>query len=363
VPAFQKLGHNVTVLELSSSNRKPYRDNGVTVVSPIFDPLANDAIIDYAIKTEAHAVITLMDVWRFNADVWARVPWHAHTPIDHTPVPPLVGQALSAARSIIAMSKFGVKELKKIGTKPLYVPLAYDPAIWYPRNKQQCRAQIGIDPRAFWVTFVGVNDSIPSRKGIPELLSAWQIFSSNHPDAVLYLHTASVGNLPINNIGGVKIDHIMTVLGLNPDSVKIVDAYEYRTGVKSEQLATMISASDAVILPSKGEGFGLPLIEAQACGIPVITTKFAAQEELLKSGWFIEGESDWSYQDAFTIRPGIISIVECLEAAYEQRNNPVLSSLAIEGVKEYEINNVVNKYWKPALNEISEMTLEALQPQ
>ncbi len=363
IPYFQKLGHKVTVFEMAGSQRLPYSANGVTVLSPLFDQFGNDIIVDYCIKSEAHVALTLLDVWRFNPEAWQRVPFVSWCPIDHTPVPPAVANVLQVARKIIAMSQFGVKELKKIGVKPLYVPLAYDPAVWYPQDKQRARAEIGLPQNAFWVTFIGVNDSIPSRKGIPELLSAWQIFSKNHPDAILYLHTATNGNLPINGIGGVKIDHIMTILGLNPDTVKVADPYEYRTGIKTERLAQMVAASDVVILPSRGEGFGLPLIEAQACGIPVITTKFGAQEELMKSGWFIEGESEWSYQDAFVMRPGIMSIVEALENAYEQRGNPTLAKLAIEGVKDYEVENVVSKYWKPALVEIAEMTLEALQPE
>lgn len=362
IPQLQKIGHKVTVFELSNGQRKPYSANGVTVLSTLFDPLGNDIVVDHAVKAEAHCVISLMDAWRFQPEAWQRVPWVSWTPIDHTPIPPAVANVLQVARKIIAMSKFGVKELKKIGANPLYVPLAYDPAIWHPQDKRRARAEIGLPQNAFWVTFIGVNDSIPSRKGISELLSAWQIFSKTHPDAVLYLHTATTGNLPINSIGGVKIDHIMTILGLDPNTVKVADPYEYRTGIKMERLAQMVSASDVVILPSRGEGFGLPIIEAQACGIPVITTKFAAQEELLKAGWFVEGESEWSYQDAFVMRPGIMSIVEALEAAYEQRGNPTLAKLAIEGVKEYEVQNVVNKYWKPALVEIAEMTLEALQP-
>lgn len=363
IPHIQRLGHKVTVFELSNGQRKPYSANGVTVLSPLFDPLGNDIIVDYAIKTQADAVITLMDVWRFQPEAWQRVPWYAWAPIDHTPVPPAVANALNYSRRIIAMSKFGERELKKIGGDPLYVPLAYDPNVWKPQDKRRARAEIGIPQNAFWVTFVGVNDSTPSRKGIPELLSAWQIFSQKHPDAILYLHTATTGNLPVNNIGGVKIDALMTILGLNPDTVKIADAYDYRTGIKTEKLAQMIAASDVMILPSRGEGFGLPIIEAQACGVPVITTKCAAQEELLAAGWYVEGESEWSYQDAFVMRPGIMSIVEALEAAYEQRGNPTLSQLAIDGVKEYEVDNVVQKYWKPALVEIAETTLEALQPQ
>jgi glycosyltransferase involved in cell wall biosynthesis len=361
VPRLQKLGHQVTVFELSSGPRLPYQVNGITVLSPSHDALGNDIIVDHAMRSKADAVITLMDVWRFQPDVWRKVPFYPHAPIDHTPVTPGVRASLSAARRVIAMSLFGMTELKKIGAQPLYVPLAYDPAIWHPRDKQAAREALHIPPDAFWVSFVGVNDSIPSRKGIPELLSAWQSFSSRYPSATLYMHTALHGNLPINGIGGVKIDALMATLALDPARVKIVDQYEYRTGIKHEQLATMIAASDVVILPSRGEGFGLPLIEAQASGIPVITTRTAAGTELVKAGWLIDGESEWSYQDAFWMRPGILSITECLEAAYQQRDNPALRQLAIEGVREYAVDNVVQKYWKPVLTQLAEASLEALQ--
>lgn len=362
VPRLQALGHKVTVFELSNGQRKPYQtEQGITVLSSAFDPLGNDAILDYCARMEIDATISLMDVWRFDPNIWKEVPFFPQTPIDHSPVPPGVLHALSAARKVIAMSQFGVTELKKCRIDPLYVPLAYNPAVWHPRDKQECRAKLGIPPEAFWVSFIGVNDSIPSRKGIPELLSAWQLFSPSHPDAVLYLHCGAHGNLPINGIGGVRIDHLMGVLGLDPERIKMVDAYEYRTGIKSEKLAEMVSASDAVILPSRGEGFGLPILEAQAAGIPVITTRCAAQEELLQAGWFIEGESEWSYQDSFWMRPGILSTVEALEHAYEQRNNPNLRQIAIEGVKDYEVDNVVQKYWRPALETIAEISLDSLK--
>lgn len=357
-----QLGHEVVVFELAGSNRLPYEVNGVKVLSPVFDPLGNDIVIDYARQAKADAVITLMDVWRFDPNVWSQVPFYPHTPIDHTPVPPAVMSALSAAPQVIAMSQFGVNELKKAGRNALYAPLAYDPEVWKPLDKQACREKLSIEGDEFRVTFIGVNDSVPSRKGIPELLSAWQIFSSKYPQARLYLHTGVNGNLPVNGvIGGVQIDVLMATLGLNPESIRMVDQYEYRTGIKTERLVEMVNASDVLILPSRGEGFGLPLLEAQACGVPVITTRCAAGEELLKAGWFVEGESEWGYQGAFVTRPGILSIVEGLEAAFEQRNNPVLRQLAIEGVMEYEIDSVVSRYWKPVLQALAESTLERLQ--
>lgn len=362
VPRLKALGHDITVFELSNGTRRAYESNGVKVLSCVADPLGNDVIRDYAIRTKADAVITLIDVWRFDAATWSQVPWYPYCPIDHTPVPPAVVGALNGARKVIAMSKFGVEELAKVGCEALYAPLAYDPKVWYPADKAATRASLGMPDDVFWVSFVGVNDSNPSRKGIPELLTAWQMFASNHPDAVLYLHTAMHGNIPVNGaIGGVKIDHLMNSLNLNDNQVKMVDQFEYRTGIQTSKVAAIMAASDVVVLPSRGEGFGLPLIEAQAVGTPVITTKFAAQQELVKAGWMVEGESEWSYQDSFVLKPGILSLVEALENAYEQRNNKHLRQIAAEGVVDYQIDNVIAKYWKPALTTLAEVTLEALK--
>lgn len=361
VPRIRALGHEVTVFELSNGTRTPYEANGVQVLSCIADPLGNDVIQEYVSRLKIDAVISLIDVWRFNPAVWATVPWFPYTPIDHTPVPPLVGHALNGARQVIAMSKFGAAELAKAGCDTLYAPLAFDPAVWQPLDRMAARQALGLDENAFWVTFVGVNDSIPSRKGIPELLTGWQLFAEKHPDAVLYMHTSMHGNLGANTVGGVKIDQIITALGLTPRQVRMVDEWEYRTGIPARKLAVMLAASDVLVLPTRGEGFGLPLIEAQAVGCPVITSKFAAGEELVKAGWLIEGESEWSYQDSFILKPGILSIAECLEAAYEARGDNRLRQIAIDGVQEYTIDHVMQTYWKPTLQTIAETSLKMLR--
>lgn len=360
VPRIKALGHDVTIFELSNGTRSPYIANGIQVVSVLSDPLGNDIIQDYASRMRIDAVITLMDVWMFSPEIWCNVPWFPYVPIDQTPVPPGVVRSLNGARHIIAMSKFGVRELNKVGANPTYIPLVYDPAVFHYIDKQEARAALGIPPQAFWVSFVGVNDSIPSRKGLPELLSAWQTFSANHPDACLYLHTSAHGNLAANGVGGVRIDDILNTLRINPAQVRFVDQFDYRTGIPAAKVAQMYAASDVMILPSRGEGFGLPIIEAQACGVPVITTRFAAQEELAHVGWLVEGESEWSYQNAFVIKPGIMSMVEALEAAYFHRNNEQLRRIAADSVTEYQVDNVVKKYWPDALRKMGEVMLDAL---
>ena len=70
-PRIRALGHEIVALELSNSARKPYMINDSIKVLPVaYDPLANDVILDRVQQTKADVVITLVDVWRFNPDIW-----------------------------------------------------------------------------------------------------------------------------------------------------------------------------------------------------------------------------------------------------------------------------------------------------
>jgi glycosyltransferase involved in cell wall biosynthesis len=223
------------------------------------------------------------------------------------------------------------------------------------------RARLNIPVGSFWVTFIGVNDSVPNRKGIPELLMAWQIFSSQHADAILYLHTSKEGNLPVNNIGGVQIEKLLTTFDIDPASIRLADQYSYRTGVPQAYLAEMYSASDVHILPTRGEGFGVPMIEAAACGCPSITTDFASSAELCASGWLIEYDYEWTWQSALNAKPNVASIVDNLERAYAERGSAAYRSQALEFAREYTIEQVMARYGAPLFRDIAERTLDKFQ--
>jgi teichuronic acid biosynthesis glycosyltransferase TuaC len=52
-------------------------------------------------------------------------------------------------------------------------------------------------------------------------------------------------------------------------------------GVQPEQVALWINAADAVLVPSEREGFGLAVLEALACDVPVLATPVGVHEEAL----------------------------------------------------------------------------------
>lgn len=359
VPRIQQAGHDVTVLELGASGM-PRMIGNVQVLPTVLDPLASDILPAHAQKLGSDVVFTLVDAWGMKPDTMQQVRWYPFVPVDHTPVPPAVQNSLKAAQAPIAISRFGAAELVKAGFSPYYLPHGVDPAVWRPSDMQTARQALNVNPDTFLVSFVGVNDSVPSRKGIFELLAAWSMFQPTRRDARLYLHTSEVGNLPVNNVGGVRIDEIVRVLQIDPASVMLTDQYEYKTGMPQSHLANIANASDVLVLPSKGEGFGLPLVEFQRCGCPVITTDFAAGAELCFSGWKIPFEPDWSWQSALNAKPSIGGIVECLEAAYAERGNPRRRLASIEGAREYDIDVVFQKCAVPLLTYIAEQILDGV---
>ncbi len=97
------------------------------------------------------------------------------------------------------------------------------------------------------------------RKGIPVLLEAWRI--ANLPDATLDL------------VGGWHLDEGRR--GRLPAGVRL------HGPVASQGLREHFQRSDVFVFPSWFEGFGLVILEAMACGLPVIATEATAGPDVL----------------------------------------------------------------------------------
>lgn len=80
------------------------------------------------------------------------------------------------------------------------------------------------------------------------------------------------------------IKHNLIIVGRTDP---LVESAASITGIKvlgfvsAEDLARLLQCADAMILPSLHEGFGFPLVEAMACGVPVITSNVYSPPELV----------------------------------------------------------------------------------
>ncbi|QWF16146.1 glycosyltransferase [Lysobacter capsici] len=82
-----------------------------------------------------------------------------------------------------------------------------------------------------------------------------------------------------NRDPGVRPDEIIRSLKLDPDGGRIV--YSENESVPYYQVAQLYRSSDCFVLPTRGEGWGMPILEAMACGIPVIASYWSAQQSFL----------------------------------------------------------------------------------
>ena len=256
-------------------------------------------------------------------------------------------QVLEAAGSqVIAMSRFGQARFRSEGIPAHYVPHGLDFGVWKPaEDKAALREARGVPAGAF---VIGVNaannDAI--RKAAPEMLLAFAKFHATHPDAMLALHTG------VHQDGGQDLEAVAENLGIT-DRCLVTDQYRYAAGlITPEDLAEWYSCIDVLCGATYGEGFGLPIVEAMACGVPVITTKCSSMEELNPDGLQVDGEPFFNgVHRAWWIRPSISGMVRALEETYERRGevDPVKLRESVSG---YEVNRVAEEFMRPTVDEL-----------
>lgn len=356
-----KEGHEVAVhcmygLEGATSNW-----NGIKLYPRGMAPYSDDVMaahtMDWANGNTSRKpfLFTLFDVWVFKSKSLAELPhivsW---VPIDHQPVPPEVA-AWCARDNVfpLAMSRFGQRMLEHVKIRSAYVPHGIEP-VFRPTERFKAtdgtmtgRELMGVDDDRFVVMMNAANKGTsPSRKSFGENLLAFSIFAQNHPDALLYLHTEKDGAY-----GGISLPNLIKAVGIKDEQIRIVDQYAYRHGFPQEALAGLYTAADVLLATSMGEGFGIPVVEAQACGTRVIVSDFTAQAELCGDGWKVEVQPYWDpAQLSWFGTPNVRQIVAALEASYLAERG--VSEKAVEFGAGYGADRVFEEYWVPALEEV-----------
>lgn len=314
----------------------------------------NEAIREHATAflggLRGGAVFTLMDVWVLDPSIWRELNTICWTPIDHEPAPgPIVGFFQNSGAVPVAMSRFGEQQLTDAGLDPLYCPHAVDCDVYKPVSSPRSKTKMPKD--AFIVGMVAANKGNPSRKCFSEAFQAFKAFHDRHPEALLYLHTEGTGRLD-----GVNLPELMRAVGMDPESALFCDQYRVmHYPFSHETMAAVYSSLDVLLMPSVGEGFGLPAIEAQACGTPVIASDFSAQPELVGAGWTVSGHRFYTPLKAFQFHPDVEDITDALERSYglsagAKRDH---AKKAREFAQGYHIDKVLEEHMLPALEEAS----------
>ena len=331
--------------------------NGIPVFPGGADAFANDVIPKAARAWRADIVITLKDALVFNPATFQGLRWLPLTPIDHDPSTPQVIERVRQSYRPIAYAPHGFRALRKAGLDPLYAPHAYDEKIYYPMEQNEARKTLNLPPDLFIIGTVAVNrGGLPSRKSWVENLEAFAAFAKDKPTARYFVHTDLADD---GYEGGVLLRPLMAQMGIL-DKVLFCDQERYRYGgFPPEYLRAYYNSIDVLNAVSLGEGFGIPVLEAQAVGKPVIVGDWCAHEDLGFAGWKVaksEAHHFYDNQQGFVFIPHPAAIADRMERAYARvpAHPGDYRACATKGAAPYQIDAVIRDHWLPLLEEVRE---------
>ena len=140
------------------------------------------------------------------------------------------------------------------------------------RTKRDLVDVYGLSPEKVTVTPNGVDPAFAAGADAPGryLLFVGAIQQRKNPLAAL--DAAEAVGLPLVVVGPEKDGALARVLGAR--------GAELRGYVEKDELAELYRGAAALVLPSRYEGFGLPVLEAMACGTPVVASDDEALREV-----------------------------------------------------------------------------------
>jgi len=168
---------------------------------------------------------------------------------------------------VVAINQECVRLCQTIGaTDYAFIPIGVDQSLFYPQDKAICRKEVGIMTDGPVFVFVGRLSKI---KGLDLLLDCFALFHQEVPEARLLIAGDGEERKAIENkISSMELKEEVHLLG----------------NVTHNRLPQILNAADIFILTSVAEGLPNAILEAMACGLPVVATNVGGIHEVVKSG-------------------------------------------------------------------------------
>ncbi len=278
-------------------------------------------------------------------------------------------QILKFVDKPVGMAKFGRDQVKKMyNVNTGYIPHAVEVDNYYPLpdiDKQKLKEKWGLNGK-FVVGTVARNQG---RKMMDRTLKAFAIYAKKDPNAILFMHTDpndaaqvfSMGNL----INRYQLQNRVVFTGTT-----------YFSGFDYKKMNEVYNVMDVFLLTTSGEGFGIPIIEAMACEVPVLATNYTTTKELVLDhnaglGINLVGVDPLDHPDVHTneildgtitgswdVERGICSITDCSIKLEWLRNHPkemeIMGKNGRKAVLKYYDWNVVDKDWLKVIEELGD---------
>lgn len=229
------------------------------------------------------AVVTIHDlVWRHAGETMR--------PLSRWLDSRLMLEAADKASVVIAVSKSTANDLiaesGDLHKKIVIIPLGVSHKLLPPLDSMQ---NISFVPKKPFYLFVG---TLEPRKNLNRLIEAVSILPADLKKSSKLLIIGGKG------WGNVNINELIRRFELG-DSVEVLGYVDDLT------LASLYSRAQFLVMPSLYEGFGLPLVEAMAYGVPALTSNRSSMPEVIgNAGVLIDPENIQSIADGLALMLG-----------------------------------------------------------
>ncbi|MFH1776261.1 MAG: glycosyltransferase [Candidatus Omnitrophota bacterium] len=165
----------------------------------------------------------------------------------------------------------------KLGVEPhkiMTITLGVDTEIFNIQERQDCRKKLGINQNSFFILFAGYLRRI---KGVEYLIKAIDILCKN-----------SINNINLIIIGHGKLENKLKNM---VKGYELSDRISFVGSIENTALPIWMNAADLFCLPSLSEGWPNVLMEALACGVPIVASNVGGIPEIVndkKYGFLVD---------------------------------------------------------------------------
>jgi glycosyltransferase involved in cell wall biosynthesis len=222
-------------------------------------------------------------------------------------------------------------------------------------NRRAARQMLGVKEDQFCFLNIG---ALSANKGLDILIKAFAKVAMSHPNVRLlikdqnYLYGAKAQNV---------VQSIFNAMPSNEANLVASKSISLSSNLTVEQLRVLYGASDCYVSPYRAEGFNLPVLEAMACGLPVLVTHGGATDDFVfsadskiaskkmpNSELFRLGVNDERLEiDSHFLEPEFDSLVEIMMTAVSNRKSsnsidPTISNFSWDKVTEDLISTLLD---------------------